>query len=578
MIRTMATIIIGSLLALSGLTGYAFEKPAAGGEAADTTVRFWLESSLQRIFPQSPAGQRQLLELWVARGAKASFQVGFHNTIKDQVKVACSLPAATELSPLIRLVGLVPMRHFTTDVRPSELDGIGYLPGLVPEPLFPQTSADASPYETRSFWISLHIPVDMQPGVHDFPVRVIVYKGKDSIAQDLPLRLHVSKLVLQPRHDFHVTHWWRGEATSIYFGVKMFSEEWWKHTRAQMKDLIDHGTDVAFVQNFFEFKVLVKQPCQMLIVNETSPGRYSFDWSVIKRFTDMCKELGFKKFEWAHLWLYWGVRTAMHVYTVKDGAYQLLWDPNLDGFSDTYVNFLRQFLPSFHDFLGKEHILDDSYFHLSDEPYKEHIPNYKKARQLLHELAPWMKVMDALSDIEYGRQHLTDIPVPIISSAKAYVQEKIPHWVYFCTGPRERWLNRLFDTPLPKIRMAGWLFYHFGAQGFLHWGYNHWHILDSDKRSDPFTDGAAGAYPGIPDGDPFVVYPGPDGPYDSIRWEVFAESLQDYAILQSAGIDPNDPMLSELKGYDDFPKSETWIEDALKKILERADGDAQLGK
>jgi len=268
----------------------------------------------------------------------------------------------------------------------------------------------------------------------------------------------------------------------------------------------------------------------------------------------------------------------MHVYTVKDGAYQLLWDPNLDGFSDTYVNFLRQFLPSFHDFLGKEHILDDSYFHLSDEPYKEHIPNYKKARQLLHELAPWMKVMDALSDIEYGRQHLTDIPVPIISSAKAYVQEKIPHWVYFCTGPRDRWLNRLFDTPLPKIRMAGWLFYHFGAQGFLHWGYNHWHILDSDKRSDPFTDGSAGAYPGIPDGDPFVVYPGPDGPYDSIRWEVFAESLQDYAILQSAGIAPNDPMLSELKGYDDFPKSARWIEDALKKILERADGDAQLGK
>ncbi|HEY8970580.1 MAG TPA: hypothetical protein VIM64_15850, partial [Puia sp.] len=220
MIKTIGTIVIGSWLVLSGSRGYAFEKPGARGGATDTTVRCWLESSLQRIFPQSPSGQRQLLELWVARGAKASFQVGFHNTIKDQVKVACSLSSATELSPLIRLVGLVPMRHFTTDVRPSELDGIGYLPGLVPEPLFPQTSADASPYETRSFWISLHIPVGMQPGVHDFPVRVIVYKGKDSVVQDLSLRLHVSKLVLQPRHDFHVTHWWRGEATSIYFGVK----------------------------------------------------------------------------------------------------------------------------------------------------------------------------------------------------------------------------------------------------------------------------------------------------------------------------------------------------------------------
>jgi len=68
-----------------------------------------------------------------------------------------------------------------------------------------------------------------------------------------------------------------------------------------------------------------------------------------------------------------------------------------------------------------------------------------------------------------------------------------------------------------------------------------------------------------------VVYPGPDGPYDSIRWEVFAESLQDYAILQSAGISPDDALLAELKGYDDFPKSEEWIQTTLKNILTHAD-------
>ena len=35
-----------------------------------------------------------------------------------------------------------------------------------------------------------------------------------------------------------------------------------------------------------------------------------------------------------------------------------------------------------------------------------------------------------------------------------------------------------------------------------------------------------------------MIYPGKDGPIDSLRWEVFAESLQDYAILQTAAIDP----------------------------------------
>ena len=66
-----------------------------------------------------------------------------------------------------------------------------------------------------------------------------------------------------------------------------------------------------------------------------------------------------------------------------------------------------------------------------------------------------------------------------------------------------------------------------------------------------------------------VVYPGPDGPYDSIRWEVFAESLQDYAILQSAGTDPDDPLLAPLRSYEDFPKTAEWISQALKQVLKQ---------
>jgi hypothetical protein len=337
-----------------------------------------------------------------------------------------------------------------------------------------------------------------------------------------------------------------------------------------MKDLIDHGNDIAFIQNLFELRAVFKKPCQMLIINEPSPGKYTFDWKNIKRFVDMCRELGYTKFEWGHLWLYWGVQNAMHVYTQKGDTYQLLWDENLTATSPVYINFLKQYLPELHSFLKKEKMLNDSYFHLSDEPWSEHIENYKKARQILQELAPWMKVMDALSNIRYGREKLTDIPIPIISSAGDYLKEGIPHWVYYCTGPRDKWLNRFYDTPLAKIRMSGFLFYRLKAQGFLHWGYNFWYKLDTEQTIDPFTEGAATAYPGIAEGDPFVVYPGPDGPYDSIRWEVFAESLQDYAILQSAGIKPDDAMLNDIKSYQDFPKKEAWIDRTVAYILTNA--------
>jgi hypothetical protein len=96
--------------------------------------------------------------------------------------------------------------------------------------------------------------------------------------------------------------------------------------------------------------------------------------------------------------------------------------------------------------------------------------------------------------------------------------------------------------------------------------------MEREQIGDPFTDASNGAWPNIPYGDPFMIYPGKDGPIDSIRWEVFAESLQDYAILQTAGIQPDDPMLTKLKSYADFPKDEQWIDSALRQILNSQTG------
>jgi hypothetical protein len=115
--------------------------------------------------------------------------------------------------------------------------------------------------------------------------------------------------------------------------------------------------------------------------------------------------------------------------------------------------------------------------------------------------------------------------------------------------------------------MAGILFYRFRAQGFLHWGFNYWHKMEREEIGDPWHDASNASWPGIPYGDPFMIYPGKDGPIDSLRWEVFADALQDYAILQTAGIDPDDAMLAECKTYADFPKSEEWLAKTLARIL-----------
>jgi hypothetical protein len=46
-----------------------------------------------------------------------------------------------------------------------------------------------------------------------------------------------------------------------------------------------------------------------------------------------------------------------------------------------------------------------------------------------------------------------------------------------------------------------------------------------------------------------------------------AESLQDYALLQTVEIKPDDAMPADIGDYNDFPKTETWLRNIRNKIL-----------
>ncbi len=146
-----------SCLAADGPAALAPDGPAKAN------VEFWLESSLKRVFPASVPGATNLT-LLVPRNGKVAFQACFRNNRAGALKVNCSVSGADDLKPRIRLVGLVPMPHFTPHTELDELDGVGHLPGLVPDPLWPTSEALIGLAESRSFWITLNIPADVAPG------------------------------------------------------------------------------------------------------------------------------------------------------------------------------------------------------------------------------------------------------------------------------------------------------------------------------------------------------------------------------------------------------------------------------
>ena len=489
----------------------------------------WLQSTLQRVFPSSPNRNpgptsttgTQPLQVVAARNERVSFQACARNLGLDKadVSVVVTAAGAGDLNIEVRRVGCVPVPHHNTDTPLEELYGFGHIPGYVPDPLWPETTASLGPLESQSFWITVFVPAEAQPRLQEIAVQ---FQHQGAAIAQLTVRLEVRVLVVQQRQGVPVTHWFYADALCDWYKVEPFEDRFWTIVRSYMADLVLHGNNCQYVPIFTPPTDGVKRPTQLLKVTEPVPGQYWFDFSDVRRWTRLAQQCGARYFEWTHLFTQWGVGHAIRIYRNNRNRESLLWPPETGATSDKYRNFLEQFLPAFHTFLQLEGLIDKSFFHLSDEPGEAHMENYRNARTLLKELAPWMKVADALSDVQFGREGLTDIPIPITSAARDYADARIPAWVYFCCGPRGPYLNRQMDTPLAKIRMSGWLFYRLQAQGFLHWGYNYWYKSQTQQLIDPFTEQSGLGWPGWAYGDTFMVYPGPNGPLDSIRWEVLA--------------------------------------------------------
>jgi hypothetical protein len=519
-------------------------------------MQAWLTSSLVRHYPASKPARTNRLALEAARGERISFQAAFRTGLLERpIEVSLSAHAPKGISLQIRKVGLVPLPHFNTETEASELDGLGHIPGCVPDPLFPESTICAGGDETHAFWVTAQIPLDAEPGTYRVSLQLTAENQKPA---SLLAAIRVHPAVISPRRDFPVTNFLHADALCDWYKVELSRPAFWKILKPYLANLAAHGQNGIYVPLFTPPLDGVKRPTQLLGVRRKNRG-CEFDWKLVRRWVEACRAHNLSLFHWTHLFTQWGARNAVRVYEGHGENGKLLWPPNTRAAAPVYRDFLAQFLPRFHRFLRAENLLDCSLFHLSDEPHTEHFADYQAAREMIRRLAPWMRTIDALSDINFARKSLVDVPVPIEWAAPQFVKEGFAPWVYYCCEPRGRFLNRLLDTPLSKIRMSGWIFYRTQVRGFLHWGYNYWYKRAATQLIDPFTVSDGRAWPDWAHGDTFVVYPGADGPIDSLRWEVFAESLQDYALLQAAGIEPEDPLLAEIKDYADFPRDEKWL-------------------
>jgi hypothetical protein len=277
------------------------------------SLHSWLATSFVRQFPRTPARPAWPLAIDAALNEQFSFQVVLRAEDGDPQRVGVEVSGPAGWGLRVRRVGYVPLLHHNTPVeeRATDVEGVGHIPGYVPDPLLDENAVTLPADETHAFWITIRPGRAASPGHHAIRVRVCPEKSKP-VTHHVRVRLH--DVVLEKRRDFAVTHWFYSDALMDWYKTDLFDARFWEILPRYVRDVVEHGQDTLYVPVFTPPLDGVKRATQLLRVARTGRDRYRFDWRDVARYVAMARQCGVRNFEWCHFFTQWGVKNAIRVY------------------------------------------------------------------------------------------------------------------------------------------------------------------------------------------------------------------------------------------------------------------------
>lgn len=501
-----------------------------------TQFAFQLTDSLEKVLPACrPAalkGERALLlrnQRWACQLAYTCANDDFGET-STGFRAEVAGPAAAAVT--LRRVDLVPCDypcHGTWDDN--------YLtttPGLLPDllvPLGPDEMVRGMPAQWRSLWVTVDASL-LPPGDSEFTLKTFNDEGASLAAFRLPVRVLPQAL---PPQTLYQTQWFHADCLADYYQVPVFSEEHWRILDNFIGSAAAHGINMLLTPVFTPPLDTAKggeRTTVQLVEIDWDGTDYHFDFARLRHWVELCRKHGITEIEVSHLFTQWGAICAPKIWVNTPDGPEKRFDWHTPAVGGEYTRFLRLFLPALKEELNRLVGLEHVWFHISDEPHDHEKETYAAAKATVADLLEGCHVIDALSSYAIYREGIVEKPVVCNDHLQTFADNGVTNlWTYYCTVQAIEVPNRFIAMPSARNRIMGVLFYLYDIEGFLHWGFNFYNSQRSVRHIDPFrvTD-AGGAFPS---GDPFLVYPGPDGtPWESILGEVLKEALQDLRLLR----------------------------------------------
>ncbi|HOW71484.1 MAG TPA: DUF4091 domain-containing protein [Phycisphaerae bacterium] len=503
---------------------------ASGAALAEPPkLEVWPVDPLVKVFRDGRPLQAGEATTEVARGEHASLQV-----VARCEKALQGLRAT--LDPLtpeggkggslaigsIRFVGYVPVDR---PMQTPSKDQLRKVPADYPDPLLERAEIDVEAGQAQPIWLTIPVKTDAEPGLYRGTLKITASADGQSVSASVPVAVIVHKVTVG-RSRLWVTNWFQMTSAHMKNKPETDTPAYWDLLRRYARNMAAHRQNAALIA-----------PLSSAAYKVGEGGKLEADFTPFDRWVEIFIQEGvIGRIEGGHIGGRvggWDSQFVVQIRQVKDGK---VTSASVDPKSPGAETFYAWYFPTLLKHLEEKGWLDRYVQHLADEPIPGNIESYRAMAALVRKHAPKLKTIEACHTKDLVGA--IDIWVPQLNfyhqDYKHYVQRQKAGdevWFYTCVFPQGEYANRFIEQPLIKTRLLHWINYRYGATGYLHWGYNWW------TDQDPFkmTTRPHGGPEYLPAGDAWIVYPGADGPLDSLRFEAMRDGIADYELLSMLG-------------------------------------------
>ncbi len=535
---------------------------------SSSPLQIWTIDPLTKVFKDTHLTNSDVPFTEVARGEYATLQVVLRSDKKVESLTASLEPLTlNKIHTLdnikVRFVGYVPYK-FSAEEPAS--DRLTSPPAMCPDILLEDETMTLKPNENQPIWLTIEIPTNALPGIYTGSVKISGSVAGQTITTSVPVHVKVYDVTLGKSrlwltNWFYMSRYRQAESTDANLAkLEKFSPTYWDLMRKYARNMAQHRLNMALIS-----------PLEMTEYSFATDGRLKFNFARFDRAVQIFIDEGvIGRIEGGHFGgrinNEWTNQFETYIYIFKYGKFI---KSNAEPCSSEAVNFYSQFLPALAEHLKQKNWFDKYFQHIADEPIAGNFQSYDSFVKLVHKYAPQFKIIEACHTTKLTEP--INIWVPQLNYLKQNFyfysnRQKLGDevWFYTCMYPQGEFANRFWELPLWKTRILHWINFKYGITGYLHWGYNFWN--NNPYRNIGFENTK------MPDGDEWIVYPGINGPLDSIRFEALRDGVDDYELLSMlAESNPNAAMKLTAKhilAFDKYNVSIKSFRQTRRQLLE----------